>query len=854
MSLLPASSIGDESTGFYKGANEQSARFNSGSSANLTRTFSTGNKKTFTISFWIKRGAIGSYQNLFDMGSSGSSYHQVRFQDDDQLLIMSENSGVLYSLETSQVFRDTTNWYHIVIAFDTTQSTASNRIRLYVNGSEVTSFDTSSYSLVYPTEDSDTLVNTNVTHYIGRLAYGAQFYLDAYLADYNFIDGSQLAPASFGELKNGTWIPIDTSGLTFGTNGFRLQFKQTGTGTASTSTIGADTSGENHHWTSNNLSDHDSNLLDCPENNFCVMKSASVDHQNRGTPSDGNLVITNAGSVGWGVHTATFAVNSGKWWYEACASGSIGIGYNVGYQNVDTYHNATTDGKATGSFFYYGVDGVGAYYYVGTSDSGTVDNDIVYYTGADGARGTTFVVGDVLGIALDLDADPPTVQHYVNGVAGGPAREIPEGNTLTPYLGLYSANAVTTFNFGADPTFGGISVDGSSADATDSEGNGKFYDTPPSGFLALCSANLPKLAISPAQSTQATDHFNTIIWSGNGSFPRALTGVGFQPDWVWEKTRNQAYGHGLFDSSRGANAGALSSQNTQDEGYANTNFDLDSFDSDGITWAATGDTSTSNNSGDTYVAWNWKANGGTTTTNDASSTGVGTIDSVYQANTDAGFSIITYTGTGSNGTIAHGLGAVPKMMIAKRRDSTSHWVVYHQDLTDASYWLALNLNNAQDVEATHWNSTAPTSTLINLGSNTNTNGSSATYVIYAFTDVEGYSKFGSFVGNNLLDGPFIYTGFKPAWIMAKRSDSTSDWFLLDNKRSPENVVGGGGVGQLAANQNYAESSLSTYAIVDFLSNGFKMRSDMNYGYWNASGGTYIYMAFAEQPFKFSNAR
>jgi len=248
--------------------------------------------------------------------------------------------------------------------------------------------------------------------------------------------------------------------------------------------------------------------------------------------------------------------------------------------------------------------------------------------------------------------------------------------------------------------------------------------------------------------------------------------------------------------------------------------------------------------------WHWKANGGTTTTNDASSTSVGTIDSVYQANTDAGFSIVTYTGTGSNGTIAHGLGAVPKMMIAKRRDSSSHWVVYHQDLTDASYWLALNLTNAQDVEATHWNSTAPTSTLINLGSNTNTNGSTATYVIYAFTDVEGYSKFGKYVGNGSTDGTFVYTGFRPAWVMVKNINSNSaSWHIYDNKRDTFNRVDS----RVNSNSTSKEDEIVPFG--DFLSNGFKLRPSSSYlSQVNSNNSTYVYMAFAEQPFKFSNAR
>ena len=494
---------------------------------------------------------------------------------------------------------------------------------------------------------------------------------------------------------------------------------------------------------------------------------------------------------------------------------------------IQRARNKQTQDSAFGQTGAVAYASQGAYYNESTSQTGSDDSI------------TDFNDDEVLGFALDLDSSTKTIKFYNNNTLVQTVN-LSSNFDNEDIVPLYVSNngQVAMFKFGADSRFAGLKT---AQNFRDTSGRGKVLYQPPAGYKALAVQNLEDTPISPIFGIKPEDHFNVVTYTGNGANSHSITGVGFQPDWVWIKRRDGAGSHYLVDSSRGLGTGdsfkVLLTEGTDTE-YTGENDQLRTLNSDGFTLDDNSDTDFYvNRNTDTYVAWCWKANGGTTTTNDASSTGIGTIDSVYQANTIAGFSIVTYTGTGSNGTIAHGLGAVPKMMIAKRRDSTSHWVVYHQDLTDASYWLALNLNNAQDVEATHWNSTAPTSTLINLGSNTNTNGSSATYVIYAFTDVEGYSKFGSFVGNNLLDGPFIYTGFKPAWIMAKRSDSTSDWFLLDNKRSPENVVGGGGVGQLAANQNYAESSLSTYAIVDFLSNGFKMRCWMTYGSGIASGGT-----------------
>ena len=874
MSNSSAFWLANPSTGFYNGDVQQSLRL-FGTTGYLDHQFSTPtSQRKMIFSVWVKPSQFGDKQHIMGGGSGGTNYFLFSFSADGfynatdsfKLGVVSGNSTQLY-LVTDRLFRDPTNWTHVCVAIDTTQATASNRLQLFFNGKRYTGGYAAS---TYPSENLDIgILNSAMYHQIGLLYAGANYgHFDGYLADFYFLDGQSiysdtsatinstfLADAdtlgTFCEQKNGVAIPKAYAGATstYGNNGFRLEFKNTSAGgsSPSSSTFGADTSGKDNHFNDYNTAEMQGNCPDSPENNFCVMKPASIDHQSRATPANGGLEITNAGSVGWGVHTATFAVNSGKWWYEACASGSIGIGYNVGYQNVDTYHNAATDGKAVGSFFYYGTTSSGAYYYVGTSDSGTVDNDINYTTGDGGGTGTTFVVGDVLGLALDLDSDPPTVRHYVNGVAGGPAIEIPEGNTLTPYLGLYSASAVTTFNFGADPTFGGITVDGTSADASDENGNGKFYDTPPSGFLALCSANLPDVTIGPNSVTQATDHFNTVLYTGNGSTQDVV--VGFQPDWLWIKNRENTYNHVAYDSSRGATKRLEISQSTAESTVSNAVTD---FTATGGGFSLGGDGAT-NQDTKGIVAWAWKANGGTTTTNDASATSVGTIDSVYQANTTQGFSIVTHTGTGSAGTIAHGLGKKPALIITKGLSSGYSWFVYNHK-SGATKATILNTTAAEDSYSTTYNNTEPTTSVFSVGTATATNGSGINYIHYIFAEIEGYSKFDKFVGNNLLDGPFVYLGFRPAWIMAKRADSTSDWFILDNKRSPQNVVGGGGVGQFAANQYYVESSLSTYAIVDFLSNGFKMRSDMNYGYWNASGGTYIYLAFAEQPFKFSNAR
>ncbi len=337
-------------------------------------------------------------------------------------------------------------------------------------------------------------------------------------------------------------------------------------------------------------------------------------------------------------------------------------------------------------------------------------------------------------------------------------------------------------------------------------------------------------------------HFQIALYTGNGG-NQSITNDGnsdLQADWIWLKERSSTSYHHVFDSTRGVgDSGKALYPNTSDAEGDDTAFR--SFDSDGFTLASTGGF---NENTVTNVAWQWKANGGSTTTNDASSTGVGTIDSVYQANTTAGFSIVTHTGSGSSGTIAHGLGVAPKWVLTKNRtDNSEDWANYHVGLSSAEYYIRLNTNAAQAAGSSVWGDTAPSSTVITLGgANGKNNASSKNYVSYCFAPIQGYSKFGSYTGNGNADGPFVYTGFKPAWLMTKRTDSTSDWNMYDNKRNTFNKVDK----VLQAEGNDAEYTSGSGVILDYLSNGFKVRGTGS-GI-NADGGTYIYMAFAEHPF------
>ena len=330
---------------------------------------------------------------------------------------------------------------------------------------------------------------------------------------------------------------------------------------------------------------------------------------------------------------------------------------------------------------------------------------------------------------------------------------------------------------------------------------------------------------------QPSDFFNTVLYTGNGS-TQSITGAGFQPDWTWIKERSSTSGHEVYDSTRGATK--LLSPNTTDAEGTNVNA-LTSFDSDGFSVGSGGAV---NENGQTYVGWNWKADGGTTSSNSD-----GSITSTVQANTTAGFSIVTYSGNGSTGTVGHGLGAVPKLYIVKRRnDAGWSWYTYSVH-KGAGHTLYLNSTSAGDVDTTVWQNTSPTSDVFYVGARDGVNGSGGNMVAYCFAEIEGYSKFGSYTGNGSTDGTFVYTGFRPAFLMIKRTDSTNNWNMFDSKRDIDNQVGN----VLYANLPDAEQDDSLHSSGnDFLSNGFKLRETGNA--INGSGASYIYMAFAENPF------
>ena len=824
-----------QDTEFYNGVATQSLRFEDGSSHKLTRTFSSDvdNDKKMTISVWVKRGNLntGSTQVILANYTGVRYLGELCFDNDTDGIRFDpggngDGSSNHYRVITSAQFRDVGSWYHIVLAYDSTQSTDTNRVKIYVNGEQQTVVADGSGQSFPPQNYGHEYSYNGANNTIGE--FGASFnsgYLDGYLSEFNFIDGLTLDPTYFGETKNGVWIAKKYTG-SYGTNGYRLEFKNTSVGTGSSSTIGADTSGNDNHWTSSGIAAHDCNMPDSPENNWCTLNPLELDENNSGAATlEGNLKWTNVNAnIG---STFGFGNQGGKYYWEYLYVSSTDGNH---YQGVTLQKDgiSLTNAYSTGIALYF--------------NDGT--------TRVDGTSGTGF--GGQIGadniIQFKLDLDNGTLQFGKNNTYIS-ALTLPTSVGGWRAGGIQAAGSggtrVFVANYGQDSSFAGNKT---AQGNTDENGLGDFYYAVPSGFLAVCSTNLPEPTIGPNSLTQADDHFNTVTFSGTGSSPLSVTGVGFQPDWLWLKRRDNATnGHHIhYDSSRGGTNALRSSTNGAEAQFGDM---VITFASDGFSFTGTDGLNAS--SSYSNVAWNWKANGGTTTTNDASATGVGSIDSDIQANTTAGFSIVQYetnSGTsGSSQTVGHGLSQAPNWMILKSRDQAgTGWMVYYGDNTD---YVTLNGSGATIDGQSTWNDTTPTSTVFSIGTNggdtNNTNGGSM--IGYIFHAVDGYSKFANFTGNGSADGTFVFTGFRPAWVLIKNTARSADWRLHDIARQPTNDDGGH---ILLPNSSSAEVT-SEYDI-DFLSNGFKLKSGDVYE--NGSGELITYAAFAEAPFKYANAK
>ena len=771
--------------------------------AYLNRTFSTPTSNTtWSWSCWLKRSTLGATSFILGLSSDCG----FGFTATDELRLWN-NAGTTLVTSTA-VFRDPSAWYNIVFISNGTT------IKGYVNNAEYLSYT-----------GTVTNINSAVVHNIGRDPTGTRFYVGGYLAEIYFIDGSAKTPSDFGQTNSetGVWGPKAYSG-TYGTNGFYLNFSDNSNTTAAT--LGKDYSGNGNNWTPNGFSvtagaGNDS-LVDTPtqygtdtgvggevRGNYAtanpLWKGASV------TLANGNLDVS-ATSVGsrQGVIASIF-VSSGKWYFEYIQNADSNSNLTVGI--ADTSFNATNSyvGQTATTYGY-------------TARSNTKYNN---NTGTSYGTGSS-TNGDVLMCAFDLDNGK--IYFGKNGTWYGSGD--PVAGTNAAFTGISGTYC---------PAYGHNATASQSTGITFNFGQRAFAYTAPSGFKALCTQNLTTPTIGATSTTQAGKYFNPVLYTGNGS-TQSITGVGFQPDWVWVKSKSSAGQHSLTDVVRGVNKQLFTSL-TNAEGSETDQ--VTAFNSDGFSLGANlAGTGSVNVNTLTYVAWNWKA-GGTGVSNTA-----GSITSTVSANTTAGFSIVTYTGTGANATVGHGLGAIPAMIMVKNRDSGAiGGAVYHTSMGATKYLKLFQTTTGSDPEATDntaWNGSSPTfnTNVFSVGSLNRTN-SSQQMVAYCFAAVAGYSAFGGYTGNGSADGPFVYVGFRPAFVMVKAYIGAGEnWGIYDKSRigyNSSNYV-------LFPNLTNAEIAATTH--IDLLSNGFKLRSSNN----NLSSYSYIYAAFAETPFKYSLAR
>jgi hypothetical protein len=559
---------------------------------------------------------------------------------------------------------------------------------------------------------------------------------------------------------------------------------------------------------------------DTTANNFATLNGTSI--PSKYTLSNGNLTFVNSTTNWTGWLEGTVGFSTGKYYWETRIDvssdyhhiGIVGVGITH-FNSADAYRygiSYQTDGR------YYAENNLTNHFQTGITQSKTV--------------------GDIVMLAVDVTNKRMWIGKNGTWFSGDPSNassppfDSTRGFNYAHYVPFYDSygSSGLSINFGQNPTFSGNTTAGT---FTDTNGKGLFKYQPPSGFLALCEDNLPTPAISDPGK-----HFRTVLWTGDGNNGRSIDGVGFQPDLVWIKNRNSSTWHVINDSVRGPNR-ALYSNQTYAENQTASNPVLGSvlsFNSDGFSLAVDPDSNGNNgwnNSGNSIVAWCWKA-GNTTTTNTN-----GSITSVVSANQDAGFSIVSFTMPSGTYTVGHGLGKTPKFIITKQRDGSYGWWTQHASIGAGTAYLDLSSTAAST--SLSWGGIPNSST---FAINNSYAVSGQRVIAYCWAEIEGFSKFGSYVGNGNADGPFVYCGFRPAFVIIKRTDSGGSWVLKDSSRNSTNPA------DLSILAQASDTEYSSNSPIDFLSNGFKLRSSS----LNDTSGTFIFAAWAESPFQTANAK
>jgi len=783
---------------------ERSLKFNDDDSAYLSRTpGSAGNRKKFTYSCWFKRATLGTQSGAFlKAGPTASNYFKINIANDHKLYVLATLSGSYVEyFRSSRLFRDTTGWMHLVVAWDTTQGTAANRVKVYINGSEISG--TRSHT---PGENLDGFVNNTDQHEVGASTVNSQYW-DGYIAEVNLIDGYGYDASYFGftDPVTNIWMPKRYEGE-YGTNGFRLDFNDN----SSTAALGIDKSPNGNDFTANNFSvsagTGDDSSLDTPTNNLPTLSSLAKDSQT--TLSNGNLQASGSQTSTYNINTqGNFVASSGKWYYEVeftSGSGSNAVGW------VRTTLNHDDNPTLGGGIVYRPTSG-----------------DYLDLAGNNPTTPPTTSTGTVIQVAIDLDAgkiwfgsggtyfesgNPSTGANAAMTFTGGEETLVPAARTMA-----------STFNFNF--------------------GQRDYSYTVPTGFKSL---RFKKSLLSPSITSilRPKKHFDVIYYTGqNTSSLYNVTGLEFPPDLVIAKSRNDTIGHIFIDTVRG-NDRQIETPDTSAEvtrGSASYR-----FLNDGFAVSTGGNLNNPVN----YAAFCWRAGGNSNTFNvdgkgytTAAAAGI-TDGSIAltgaSVNTDAGFSIVKYTSPNSSSdqTVGHGLGKKPDWILVKNLDNSFNWDIYHSGSGYNSSLIFTASTTRSGAFAAE-----PTSTVFHTKTSF-THNSTHEYVAYCWTEIPGYSKFGTYTGNDNDDGPFVNLGFSPAWVMVKCTSNSEHWNIpLFTNGDRAN----GTVKFISPNLTNSERNMDDNPGIDFLSNGFKVRtSDGNMSRDNGAGN-FIYMAFAEQP-------
>ena len=776
---------------------DNSCIFNDNDSPYLSKTLGTAtDANRWTYSTWLKRGNIGtSYPVIVSAGSGGGD------TDRGDIVMTTDNEfqfsgGTTIWRKTTQKFRDITAWYHLVVAVNTDES-GNDMIKIYINGSQITAFATTNN----PSGAANTGMNTAIAHNIGRQTHGSDGWWDGYMSEINFIDGQQLTPASFGETNDeGVWIPTEFSG-TYGDNGFFLEF-------GDSSALGDDTSGETNDWATSGLTASDQST-DTPTNNHCTV-NAIESLADTWTITQGNKFPAQAANNSRG--KCNFGIDSADTdgWYWECELDAIPSAFtsSIGILPVDNHNTGNmADPTSNVDDEFYGVTNqtspARTYKHIGGTSSSL---DTVAMTA--GQIFGVAVKGNKIWIAKNNvwwgSGDPSAGSNELGSITAG---------LYYPVHGARGGTSGTNFKY-------------SFAEA-------EWTYSAPTGFKAICTANIPEPAVKDPST-----NFQAQLYAGNGtaigSGGKAVTFDGnsaMQPDIVWTKNRSATDSHANYDAARGVTK-EFNMDDTNDE--ATVAEGVTTFGSDGFT---VGSNVGVNTNTENYVAWNWAAG------NSGSSNEDGSINTTTTyVDQTAGISISTYTGTGDDdATIGHGLGVTPTIVWVMPRSNGDHHLSSNWQDGISVFTEKWKLNDTEAASSSSAQIKGASSTTFTLGSDVGVNGDTRTYVAYAFVEVEGFSKFGTFTGNNNADGPFIYTGFKPRWYVQKADIAGYSWCVIDRARTTYN--GATSTGLLFFDSTSAEYFESNHEW-DFLSNGIKVRGTGN----NSAGQTTVYMAFAENPF------